>query len=437
MKPAWVWALTAVLVVLAVFNDRRWKQLEVFDYDPGGYYAYLPATFLYGDAGRADSLVKLLRAQRPDRTLNLGLVPLPGARFITKYPLGVALAQLPWFAGAHGWARATGQPPTGASRPYQQAAMLAGVFYALLGLWLLRRLLQHVFPAQDAVVAWALAAVGLGTNFFCYASFEAAFAHGPLFLWHTALLTCVVRWHETFRAGHALGIGVFLGLAVLTRHSEILYALVPLAWGVTGWTALAQRPALLARHGGQVLLAGAAAGALVGLQLLFWRLVAGQWLLDTYAGEGFDFRHPHVVEGLLSYRKGWLLYTPLAGLMLLGWPALRHRLPAAVLPVALLVPAVVYVTFSWRQWAYGGGFSARPLVSLYPLLALPLAALLSGAQAAGRGRWAMLRTVVALLCALNLWQTWQYSGNIIPFDSNTKARYWHNFFTTSLRNLRP
>ena len=101
-----------------------------------------------------------------------------------------------------------------------------------------------------------------------------------------------------------------------------------------------------------------------------------------------------------------------------------------VLPIVLLVPAVVFVTFSWQEWWYGAGFSARPLVSLYPLLALPLAALLASAR---RGSWSLvLRGAVGLLICLNLWQTWQYSAGILLFDNNTAELYQRNFFHTSL-----
>jgi hypothetical protein len=435
MKSKVVFWVIAAIMVLAQFNDKRWKPLEVFDFDAGGYYAYLPTILLDHAPARVDSLEARLRHQQgTPRFIKPGVLRLPGNLAISKYPLGVALADLPWFGGAHAWAHLTGQPANGISRPYQQAMMLAGLFHGLLGLWLLRRLLRHLWPTNDAVVAWTLVGIGLGTNAFCYFSYEAAMAHAPLFLWQTALLTCVVHWHETFRPRYALGMGLFLGLAVLVRPTEALFALLPLTWGLTTLAALRQRPALLAQHAGT--LAGAAAIALliIGLQPLFWQLVTHHWYIYTYRGEGFNFLHPHLLDGLFSYRKGWLLYTPLVGLMLLGLPSLRRQLPAAV-PAVLVV--VVYVTFSWREWYYGGGFSARPLISLYPLLALPLASLLAAAQARSRGRYASLRMLLAVLCALNLWQTWQFSAGIIHYDSNTRTRYWHNFFTVSLRDLKP
>ena len=428
MRSVYVWLLTAALATLALFQDRPWKGLEVFNWDEGGYYAYLPSAFIYHDLGRADSLDRLAQAAAPGKPRNLGLRPLPNGNVISKYPIGVAVGELPWFAGAHAYARLQADPANGFSRPYQQAIMVGGLVYGLLGLWLLRRLLLRFFA--DGPTAWAVAAVGLGTNFFNYISYDAAMAHGVLFLWQVALLWCTVRWYETLRPRWALGIGLFLGLAVLCRPTEILYVLLPLAWGITSWQALRQRPALLGRHAGQLALAAVVGLAVLSIQLLFWRVTSGHWLLYSYGDEHFDFLHPHLLEGLFSFRKGWLLYTPLVLLMLLGLPAARRRVPGVVAPVLLLLPVVLYVTFSWEQWWYGGGFSARPLVSLYPLLALPLAALLARTQATGRG-WRALRLGLALGIGLNLWQTWQYAAGILLYDHNTAELYFRNFFHTS------
>ena len=426
MRSVYVWLLVALLAVLAVFQDKPWKALEVFDWDEGGYYVYLPSAFIYHDLGRADSLQRLAETYAPARPRVLGLRHLPNGNTISKYPLGVALGELPWFWGAHAYARLHGDPANGFSRPYQHSMMLAGLAYGLLGLWLLRKLLRRYF--DDATTAWTLAGIGLGTNFFAYATYDAAMAHAVLFLWQAALLYCTARWHETYGRRWALGIGLFLGLAVLCRPTEILYVLVPLAWGITSAAALRQRGALLWHHAGQLALAAAVGAAVLSLQLLFWHATSGHWLLYSYGNEHFDFLRPHIIDGLFSFRKGWLLYTPLVLLMLLGLGAAWRRVPAAVAPMLLLLPVLIYITFSWGEWWYGGGFSARPLVSVYPLLALPLAALLAQARQ-GRGR--VLRLAVLLCIALNLWQTWQYAAGIL-FNSNTEESYRRNFLRSSI-----
>jgi hypothetical protein len=426
MRSVHVWLLTAALAVLALFQDKPWKPLEVFDADEGGYYVYLPSAFIYGDLGRADSLAIIQKAQLAPKNREMGVVRLENGKFISKYPLGVALADLPWFWGAHCYAGLTGQPQNGFSRPYQQAMMLAGLVYALLGLWIVRRLLRHYY--DDGTTAWALAGIGLGTNFFAYASYNAAMAHAPLFMWQAALLYCVARWYETLRPRYALGMGLFLGLAVLTRPTEALYVLVPLCWGLSSGRAVRELLPLLLRQAGPLAAAVVAGLAAISLQSMFWHAVSGKWLLYSYGQERFIFAHPHIWDGLFSFRKGWLLYTPLAGLALLGVGPLRRYVPAAVLPILVLLPILVYVTFSWEQWWYGGGFSARPLISLYPLLALPLAALLAGASRGFR----VVRGVVLLLIVLNLWQTYQYAAGIILYDGYTAELYFQNFFRPSL-----
>ena len=252
---------------LAVFQDRPWKSLEVFDSDPGGYYTYLPAAFIYQQVGRADSLYRIAEATVPGKKRNIGLQPLPNGNVITKYTLGVALGQLPWFAGAHLYARWHGDPANGFSRPYQQSIMLAGLAYGLLGLWVVRKLLLRYF--NDSAAAWTLAGVGLGTNFLVYTSYEAAMAHSALFMWQAALLYCTARWYERPAGRWAAGIGVFLGLAALCRPPEAQYMLVPLTWGLTSWTVLRNRGALWRTNAGQLVLAGLLGAAVLSLQLLF------------------------------------------------------------------------------------------------------------------------------------------------------------------------
>ncbi|RZK58939.1 MAG: hypothetical protein EOO59_08060, partial [Hymenobacter sp.] len=213
MKSRIVFWLAAAVLILAQFQDKRWKVLEVFDWDPGGYYSYLPDRFLYGGPGHADSLAALVQASKPAGQAHpmgrLGMRRLPNGLVTTKYPLGVAVGELPWFAGAHLYAKWHGDPPNGFSRPYQQAIMVAGLLYGILGLWVLRKLLRRYFA--DNVVAWTLAAIALGTNLLAYATYEAAMSHAVLFLWQAAALYCTARWYESPRRRWAAGIGLFLG----------------------------------------------------------------------------------------------------------------------------------------------------------------------------------------------------------------------------------
>jgi hypothetical protein len=314
MKSRSTFWLVVVLLLLAVHQNKRWNSLQVFDWDAGGYYSYLPAVFLYHDPGRVDIISRMVQRQLPEKDQNVGrqgIRQLDNGRFITKYPPGVAISQLPWFAGAHLYSHLAGLPTDGSFWPYQEAAMLAGLAYAALGLWVLRKLLLRYY--SDGTTAWSIAGIGLGTNYFVYASHEAANAHAVLFLWQASLLYCTARWYETMRWRWAAGIGLFVGLATLTRFSEALYVLIPMAWGLTSLAAVRQRPGLLARHAGQLALAAGLSIALISLQFIFWRIVSGHWVVESYPNENFNFDDPHIIDGLFSMRRGWLVYTPLGG----------------------------------------------------------------------------------------------------------------------------
>ncbi len=298
-----VFLLMTALAIFATFQARRWSGLGSFEYDPGGYIAPLHSLLIVGAPGRADSLEALQRRYRPGDPVYIGRVEVAGGRVITKYPIGLALLNAPWYGLAHAYTRWRGEyPADGYSRPYQRAIAVAGIFYGLLGLWLLGRLLSSWF--SDGVTAWTTAAIGLGTNLLNYMTYEGAIAHSALFMWQVSLLIATVRWYQTGRARHVIAAGFFLGIATLTRPTELLFGLIPLLWGLHDKASLTARwqwlrprwPSLLAALG--VLL------AMVTLQLAYWKWTTGEWFIYSYGIERFDFTDPHLLDGLFSFRKG-------------------------------------------------------------------------------------------------------------------------------------
>jgi hypothetical protein len=394
-------------------------------WDVAGYYQYLSSHFIYNDIGDG-SYTAAVRAQyRPDLNSRYGLVPAPNGQQVFKYPLGMSLFYAPAFFIAHTVAPLTGYPADGYAPIYQKILSLVCLGYSFLGLWLLRKLLLRFF--EDTTVALTLLAVGLATNFFCYATYESPMSHGILFLLNTVLILLTIRWFTSFRWKDAALLGITLGVLGLVRVTELWMVLVPALWGLTSVPAVRERLQQLWQRRGQVLLIGSLAAVLLSLQLWFWHSVGGAWLIDSYPGENFDLYHPHVLLGLFSPRKGWLIYTPVMALALIGIFMLRQQVRAALPVLVVLLPLVLYVTWSWWDWGYGSSFSARPLISLYPLLALPLASFFDRCRRSNP----MLRgaAFVLLLCiVLNLTQTWQYYRGILHCCDTTWKMYRTHFF---------
>ncbi|KAA9331355.1 hypothetical protein F0P96_13995 [Hymenobacter busanensis] len=415
-----VWLCVSLIGVVAIFYAADWTKRDVIIDDVAGYYDYLPSAFITHDLGDPQYLAELHGQTRPDREKTYGQLHLPNGRIVFRYPIGMAILYSPWFAIAHGYELAKNQDALGLSANYQKMLQLGCFVYAMLGLWLLGRELRRYFP--DTTAGLALLGIGLATNFFCYATYESPMTHGCLFLLNVLLLICTRRWYANGSWRNSAALGMTLGMMALVRPSEMMMVLVPALWGLTSWAAVRERGQWLARHLGQVLLVGLCMGLVGSIQLLFWRIVGGYWVLDTYPGENFNFKDSHLLDGLFSIRKGWLFYTPIMALALLGIFFVRRYVRPALLPLLVVVPLVVYVTFCWWDWGYGGSFSARPLISLYPLLSLALASCFQRVVGVSGLRW-ILGLLLLVLALHNLKQTHQYYLGLI----NCCEENWENY----------
>jgi hypothetical protein len=219
-------------------------------------------------------------------------------------------------------------------------------------------------------------------------------------------------------------------MITLIRPSELICLIIPLTWGLVSWRTVGER---LRQAGAWIPLAGLAAAvfALTLLpQLFYWKAVTGYWVYYSYGGVKFDFAHPHIWEGLFSFKNGWLVYTPLMALALVGIVYLG-RWREALLPVGLLLPIHIYIIYAWPYWNYLNGLGSRPMVEVYPLLGIPLALLLHAWLGAGRWRLALVPVSLVLIWAnqLQTWQTW--AGVYFPED-NHRA-----YFFRMLTRIRP
>jgi hypothetical protein len=167
-------------------------------------------------------------------------------------------------------------------------------------------------------------------------------------------------------------------------------------------------------------------------QLLYWKYTTGAWLFYSYGDERFFFLRPAIADGLFSYRKGWLLYTPIMVLALAGIPPLRKRLPAAFWPVLLFTVLNIYIVLSWWSWWYGGSFGLRAFIDSYAFLALPLASFLSWVFS--QRVWFRVATTIVVLVLVwhSIFQTMQYYYGAIHWDGMNRAAYWNSFL-----RLRP
>ncbi len=434
----WFCAAILLVVVLAFPRYARPGTEATLAWDVSGYYLYLPALFIYGDLERVAFLPEIIEKYQPSFSPDQAF-PIENGNQVMKYSAGMAVLYSPFFAIGHAAAKLTGYPVDGFSLPYQAAIHLGGVLAAILGLFFLRKTLLRYFP--DRTVGWTLLLIALGTNFFNYATFDAANAHGWLFMLLTLLTHLSIRWHERPTLPLALGIGACIGLAALVRPTEILFAIVPLLWGVGSVANLRERLSFFKNNFAHLLAAGLVTGAIGAIQLAYWKYVSGHWFVYSYGDQGFSFLHPHFVDVFFSYRKGWLVYTPLMAFALVGLllltpkseptearanPNMMLTVHSSQLTVLLFFLLNTWVVCAWDIWWYGGAFGQRAMVQSYPLLAFPLAAFLVFVDKKNWRKWTFGALMTGCL-ALNLFQTYQAHWGPWEPDAMNRAYYWRIF----------
>ncbi|RMG88425.1 MAG: hypothetical protein D6714_00700 [Bacteroidetes bacterium] len=402
----------------------KWTQPHTqatLSWDVSGYYFYLPAFFIYGDPKKLAFKDEILEKYLPTwNDFQQGWLDEPSGNYVMKYSSGMAIMYAPAFAIAHQVAKAsTRWPADGFSRPYQLAIGLESLLVALLGLWFLRKILRVYFGEWPT--AAALVAIVFGTNFLNYSAISGAMTHNYLFALYAVLIWRTILFYQKPTSLNAACIGALVGLMALTRPTEILSALIPLLWGMEGWKS---RLGFIQKHAGKYALAAATTLAVGSVQLMYWKWVTGRWLVYSYEDQGFSWLHPHLMDGIFSYKSGWLVYSPILIFALAGFWFLyrtRRTLFPAIFTFFVLF---TYVTFAWDEWLYGGSLGQRAMVQSYAVLAFPMAAFAEYALRKGRLKW-FFGVAILLFSYYNLWLTHQaHKGGLLKVGQMTGAYFW-------------
>jgi len=422
MKYRLIPLLFTFISIFVLCNRSTWKEYSIISWDASGYYMFLPSVFIYhdlGQLGKTDSVRYHYALDIP----NYGLYSYPNTgRRVEKYPLGVAIMEMPFFFAAHYLiCPATHYSADGFSIPYQITMSLCTIFWASLGLFFLGMILRRYY--NDATVIITLVILAFGTNFYCNSVFIQGLSHPFSFF----LFACLLYYTDNWKRGRQYSIaavGFLLGMLIITRPTNMIAILIPLLWPgqANGEETRGGVYKIIPLSVGFILFC-----TVCLIQMSYWKYTTGQWICYSYSNEGFTFLHPHFFEGLFGFRKGWFVYTPIGFIIVCSIPLLWKNNRRLMFLCTLLFVVYTYVIFCWWMWFYPGGFSSRPMVDILPLLSLPLAALISTL----RSKKIIFKTIfyvfISLSIALNLFQTYQYSLGIIRDANMNKAYYWRVF----------
>ncbi len=416
------WFIIALVLIGFTSNLAPWKRKKIIDQDITYYYGYLPATFIYNDWS-------FFFPDEPGFTGHVWSIGLPNGNRTQKMTMGVAYLYAPFFGLAHAYTLLTGGVANGYSPNYHMALVWAGLFYFLLGIWLLRRILNQFFP--DHITAIVLVLFSFGTNLFNYATWDAPLSHGFSFFLFALALLVFLAWMDHPKFWASIILGITAGLIVLIRPTNIVFLLFLAMLFLFQKRNLKEALLhLIQLRWHWLLLIG---GALVVWipQMAYWKINSGYWMFYSYLGEPFFFDKPQIINGLFSYRKGWLIYTPLMTFALIGIFMLRKNLKHWFYPVLVSTVLNIYIIFCWWCWWYGGCFGARALVEFYVVLSIPFGAFVVWISERKIPVRLMALFLAGFLIWLNLFQSRQYRSTLLHWDSMSKAAYWAIWGTQS------
>lgn len=398
--------------------------------DGVSYYVYLPSWFIFHDTTLRELARDCCGGEFPEYT---AIIRWPGTRrWVNAHPIGVAILQAPFFIAAHLLTRWSNLSPDGFSFYYQHGAGLAGLFWMIAGLMVLRTLLRRQF--SDRVAAATLFGITFATNLFHYGTYDSSYSHVYSFFLFASFMLLTDDWYRRPTRSTPILLGLVAGLIVLTRHTNALFLIVFPLYGMSG-VAQAFRPAAtatgdglrarvsqLAARRGDLALIAAAAFVTVLPQLAIYYQATGHFLISSYGSLGFNFTAPALYGVLFSVQKGVFFWSPLLLVAAAGLPLTRGPARALALPGALFLIVNTYIVASWWDWQFGASYGHRGFVDALPVFALGLATLFDRAAFSVRARW-IGGCALSLAAALSMFQMYQYWSGVMPMSDTTWEQY--------------
>lgn len=424
--------LTVVITLWAASNINWGKQhyKSIIKSDGKGYYAHLPAIFIYNDLN-FHFFDSLDAGTYYNSNLYYDYRSVTGNDTVNKYYAGAAIPMMPFFLAGHGLSLASDQyPADGYSKYYQISINIAAIVYMAMALGVMGVLLR-LYRIRKWVIALVLPVMVFGTNWFYYVLSEPAMSHSYSVFFIALLGLLAYRWNreddnrtsDRYLWKFALVLGLVTAIRPLNGLAGVFLLLF-----APGMKRFASKASEKFRKPVQLLLPLALFFVPIAFQLVIYKVQTGHWWVYSYGEEGFNFLRPHFIDILFSYRKGLFVYTPVLFIALWGYYFMRKQHRWESTSMLMFLAAITYLFSSWWNWYYGGSFSSRVYIDYFVLFAIPLAFMLNGLRKK-TVKW----SVISLLAVLTLFcqfQTYQYRYEVIHWDEMNREKYWDAFLNT-------
>lgn len=345
-------------------------KVPIISSDGAGYYSYLPHYLIDKEIAEG----KKFGFSNP-------LVKEP---ILIKYNCGVAVMTLPYFITAHIISKLAGLPTDGYSKYYQILCGLAGLFYSLLGILIIKKILEKYFNKK--IIIFAILTILFGTNLYHFSTFDSDYSHAFSFFLFSAILYLTPKFYENPKKyKYSILLGISAGMIPLIRTSNAIFLIIIPLYGIISLKDIKNRVLFILKNYKSVIIILVFMFIVFLPQMLIWYQATGKFFINSYAEEafkeenpywymGFNFLSPKIFPILFSLRKGLFFWSPILIFSVLGVWFLRRKAKEYFIPAIIYLPIITYINASWWVWDFGGGFSHRAFTESLSIMTISLAA---------------------------------------------------------------
>lgn len=419
------WVIIIIgIISIWVSSNLSWgdgKPQTIIEADGKGYYAHLPALFIFHDLNFG-----FFEEYEGGKYYNKNLYydylkEFKGKRY-NKYYAGTAVPMAPFFFMAHILSKIRGLPADGYSDLYHIFINIAAIFYLIVALIFFGKLMDR-FYISEINKALSYLIIYFGTNWFYYVNLEPAVSHVytvafiPLFLYY------FIKFTDSWKYSYLVLASLILGLIVFIRPINVIcITMIPVFYN--SWTDFKNSLYQIIKSPKYLITSVIFSISIVSIQFVLYKIQIGQYFIYSYEEEGFNFLKPEFINFLFSYKKGLYVYTPVLLIASFGlWFWFKNSAWSAVTAITFLM-ITVYIQSSWHMWWYGGGFGTRVMIDFYIIWAIATAILLNKIK--GKYRKVLIYGFT-ILVLFTQYQTCQYRYFIIHWDGLTSSEYWNVF----------
>ncbi len=412
-----IWLTGLISLVIIYFFVWLWRvedtvNYTVLDGDAKDYYAYLKAIFIDKNLGHQDTTPWYV-IQTPSGTINV-------------HTVGVSLLLLPFFLIGYVWASWFGYEVNGLSAPFEKMISIGGLFYALLGLYFIRKLLIKL-NIKDAIIAGIIPLIFFGTHVLNYSLNEPGMSHVYSFSLVSVFLYLSYQVFNSGERRYFIYAAFVLGLIILVRPiNGIVLGIVPF-WSASFKEFTERLKEIFFKKTRSMIFAGVIFKLTILIQGFVWLAQNGRMMQWSYKDNGLYFFSPNTLKMLFGFNGGFFIYTPLCFLLMLGFIPLFKENSYKFFALFLFLLFVFYLFSCHWAYTYFDGLSIRPMVDFMPVFAILGAKLISSLHSKFK---TVTVSALGLLFVLNLITCYQYKAGILPSVSMNFGKFKYIFLKT-------